>query len=366
MKRLLVIFLLLMIAAPALAQDWNLPASEPTDVTKMTTREVCNNVCFVRENGGMFTCSQQCRGDDDVRLPVGFAFLTERVRLKVIPPMLEKIEFEPPNPKPGDKVSVTMTPVSKDLETQRFISTKFVYAFDSPKDWIALKPSLDPLKGVWETSFETPAGAKTLYTSARLGDAEGNTYLIAPCNVSGDLQTTEDCFFPLLDDENYEDAKYTDINPSLDLLNVKFGMDDKRYYFRMNMRGKVDPGRSSPMSANYYMIAIYAPGKMPEIDPYGHYSFILYSPYLETSNDCKMLLRRGPQWLMESGSVKCWVNDKQLLFSVARKSADINADGVFVMYAATGIIFDTYNGIITDYTGTAAVRVNKGPIELGK
>ena len=131
------------------------------------------------------------------------------------------------------------------------------------------------------------------------------------------------------------------------------------------MRDKISPGRQTPQAANYYLIAMYAPGRAPEVDPYRHTAFVLYAPFLDTLDDCKILIRRGSQWTMESGDVKCKTKDNILMLSVARKATDTTASGEFVVYAATGIIFDDDHGIITDYTGTAAVRVDKAPIDLG-
>jgi hypothetical protein len=368
MRKTVLIFLFALgFAASAAAQNLDKPTDTNTDVQSMTTPNICSNVCFERISGGLFTCNQLCPFSGDFRLPAGLEFLTRNVRVKLMPPMLKDIEFDPAPPKPGGTAAARMIPVTNVLDEQTQIAAKFIYAFDKPDDWAAAVPALEPAKGYWETTFDVPAGAKKLYAMARLGDQFDNTYITIPCDVEGDPWKTDTCYFPLVADENYEDIKRPDINPSLDILNLTFGMDRRKYYFRLTARDKIDPGRLSPPQTNYYLISVYAPGRAPEVDPFNKNAFIFYAPYLENSSDCKILLRRGPRWTMDTSGIKCTVKDNNTIqFEIARKIIDTTISGEFVVYAATGMLFDQDTGIVADYTSTAAVRVDKGPIDLTK
>jgi len=361
-------FAILILAAlfvrPSLAVDSSVP--DPTGNPKLTTREICNNVCFGRDAGGLFTCNQQCQADDAVRFPVGIDFLTKKIRSNVPPPLLRKFEFQPPNPRPGDDVTVTLTPETKDLEAQRLISSKFIYAFDSPADWTPVVSEIDPVRGVWETKFKVPNGANTLFYSIRLGDMNKNTFIVIPCNVQGDPRTSDTCFFPLVDDMVFDDPVQQKIDPALDIVKMTFGMDDRKFYFKLTAKSKIDPGLRTPQNAYYYMVTMHGPGRAPEVDPYNRTIFMLYAPYLGPAADCKVLMRNGHVWNMNTDPVKCKVDGDRIFFELSRKAINATAGGVFVTYAATGIILDEDHGIIVDYSPTASVRFDKKPIELGK
>lgn len=354
-------------AVVARAQNFNEPESTSTDVSAMTTRNICKNVCFERVTGGLFTCNQLCPFDDDVRLVTGLDYLTRNVRVKLLPPMMKDITLDPAKPGPGSKVTARIVPVSTELEEMTLISTKVVYAFDEPANWQSVVPSLDPANRYWEAGIDVPAGAKKMFVAVRAGDQFEDTYISIPCNVVGDPWKTDICYFPLLKDENYEDIKRKDISPAQDIVKVTFGMDDRKYYFRLTVRDKIDPGRLSPPQSNYYLIAAYAPGKAPEADPFDKSAFIFYAPYLEKSADCKVLMRIGSKWTMDTSSVKCTLKDDNTIqYEIARKVIRTTPAGEFVVYAATGMVYDEDNGIITDYTSTAAIRTDKKPIDLTK
>ena len=110
-KTVLILLFALGFAAAAAAQNLNMPTDTNTNTQSMTTPNICSNICFERTSGGLYTCNQLCPNNGDFRLPTGLEFLTRNVRVKLLPPMLKDIEFDPAPPKPGGAATARMIPV---------------------------------------------------------------------------------------------------------------------------------------------------------------------------------------------------------------------------------------------------------------
>lgn len=342
--------------------------------------DACDNVCFPRYNGGIFTCHLECKSEDDVEFPTGMDFIVKKVREMLPPPMLKSAETAPPEPQAGGDVEIKLFPAAKDFDDYKDYEVIYVYSFDSTSNWNALRPVLDPAGGFWKTTLAIPENAGALYSAVRIGDTEKNTYIETPCPVRGEVEKTDDCYFPLWKDESYEGVKNFTVNPSLDLLDAKVGMDEKKFYFKITMRAAIDPGVLVPSSVNYYLIGIYDPDRPSGADPYHRTSFVIYSPYLYKiyehsranpklfgdSGACKTVVRMGADWIVDIGAVRCVVQGNTLFVAAKRATLGGFVTGTFVSYAATGIIFDEFNGVISDYSPAAAVRFDKQPIKIKK
>jgi hypothetical protein len=378
MKRfLMIVAVLFFVAASAMRLSG---ADDESNTETPPGGDVCGNVCFPRAQGGLFICHVECKAVQTVHFPTGIDFIVKKVRENLPPPIFKSAELSPDPLQAGGPVEIKLTPQTEDFEVFKDYEVKYLYAFDAPSDWKSLRPILDPAGGFWKTSIDIPQNASELYAAARAGDADGNTYIEIPCRVSSGSAKSDDCFFPLWEDDSYADVKDFDINPSLDLLDAKFGMDDKYFHFRIKVRGPIDPGQLNPTSINYYMIGIYDPGRPVGVDPYHRTTFILYSPYLyrvfkhdpaqkqlfDDATACEAVLNRAGEWTADSGAVKCSVEGDTLVMSIRRGTLGQFVTGVFVAYAATGIVFDEFSGIVADYTPTAAVRIDKTTIDIQK
>jgi len=345
----------LLLAAPVLySQDSYSPSSE----------DVCDNVCFSRIDDGLFTCRQECRTSNSVKLPPGFDFLVKKVRERIQPPLLKSKTFTPAEPARGEQLKVRLTPAVNDVSVLADQTIKFLYTSDPPSKWLPLVPDFDPVAAVWDVSFTTPADSDILNTTVRIGDFDGNTYIEASCPLRDPNNTSDPCYFPLSDDESYEKMPEFHIDPALDLLSAKFGMDDRRFYFKVKTRGGIKKGKLIPKSAYYYMISLYDPDRPTGVDPYHRTSFVYYSPNFDPNSPCKALVRRGSKWVYDASPVRCRIENDTLTITVMRKTIGAPVSGLLTMYVATGVIYDEDNGIIVDYSPSTAVRIDGKPLKL--
>lgn len=370
-KLLLLLAMVFVCCTAARAQDGDVPEQPDWDV--LFSDEVCGNVCFPRTKGGLFTCHQECRDEHELRLPTGMDFLVKKVRNRMAPPMLDSVDFVPETPAAGEKFEVRLIPEDDDLDVLTGLASTFVYNFDSPGEWMSVRPGLDPVERYWKTEIEAPADAEMFYSAARIGDADGNTFIEAGCETDGD-----ECFFPLSEDESYGDVEDFYLDPNLDILDSSFAVDEARLYLKIKVRGEFRPGELIPLAANYYVVGLYDPYRPTDEYPYHRTAFILYSPFLnsesfltqsklwESKSECKVLSRAGARWTAAGGAARCDVDGGELRISVKRKSLPEPVAGVYVFWLASGVLFDDDNGVVTDYTPTTAVRIDRGPVELSK
>ncbi|HOO55445.1 MAG TPA: hypothetical protein PLN69_01400 [bacterium] len=334
-------------------------------IADMFSDEVCSNVCFERMEGGLFTCHQECERPGQKRLPAGVDFLIKNVRDNLAPPMLKKVEI---NVSGGEPVAldIVMEPYSYSLSELTDIAIKFVYSVNDPVEWVPVGASLNPVEEKWEASVELPGEAERVYSTVRMGDLDGNTYIEIPCDIEGPFNESKKCIFPMSGDESYAEDENLNLNPSLDILDSEFARDAKRYYFRVKMGGNVDAGEKVPQNANYYLIGLYDPGRPPGVDPYHKTYFVMFAPYLFDHDGCRIIAKRGEKWSNDSNGVRCDAEGDVLTVSVLKKVLPEPVSGIFVTFVATGVVFDENTGIIADYTSTTAIRLEREPLEINR
>lgn len=387
-------------------------AGRQAQAVEELSEEVCPNVCFPRNSDGLFSCQQECSSEDDVQLPTGVDFLIKRVRDRLRPPIIEKIEFVPATPTAGLPVSVYMTPRNADVEHMLGIKTKFVYSINGYGDWMGVYPEIQPVEKRWGIQIKPPRDANEMYYLARLGDEDRNTYIELPCEAAAPGIGAQECFFPMSEDTTYEYTDDFSIDPALDLTDSWVGIDERRFYFRLQAVNEIAEGELFPANYYFYLLAIYDPGRPTDVDPYHKTTFVLFSPLYflsstctsykggigetEFTNEpnapcvyapcpplvdddddiqpvmkrdsneregrcitqsCAALIKRGRHWINDTGVVKCSSEGNEIFISLQRGAVKPPVEGVYVVFAATGVHLDLETSIITDYSPTTAIRI---------
>jgi len=351
--------------------------------------EVCRDVCFRRSNGGLFSCHQECNTEDEMRLPAGIDFLVKRMREVMFPPVFEEIDFTPEKPVAGEDLGIELIPYKGKSDYLLDLKVKLFYAFDEPRDWKNVAPEThqDGFDVSWSANIEVPGDAGGMYFLARAGDEDENTYVEIPCRTREPSIGSSDCFFPMSKDDTYENVEDFSVNPGLDLTEAFVAADERRYYFRIQAVGDIDPGELLPPDYNYYLLGIFDPGRPADVDPYHKTVFVIYapnyfagemcSPTMYTrdrankprspmciSEPCAVLMKRAAEWFYDTNSVKCDVKGNELFVSLQRNIIDPTSMGMLAAYIATGNILETESALIADYSPSTAIKPRIAEIEV--
>ncbi len=380
------------------------------------SEEVCSNVCFPRNKDGLFSCQQECSSEDDVELPTGIDFLIKRVRDRLKPPILDKMEILPSSPRAGESMDIYMTPKDTDVEYMIGLKAKFAYSTNGTENWVGVIPDLEPVEKRWKAEIKLPRDADSLYYLARLGDEDRNTYIELPCETTEPHPGSKDCFFPMSEDSTYEKTKNFAIDPALDLTKSWIAIDDRRFYFRIQAVGDIAEGELFPANYYFYLLALYDPGRPTDVDPYHKTTFVLFSPLYFLSSTCSSyrtgfgetefnnepnapctrapcppftdeedknvimqrehneregrcitqscaaIIRRGRHWINDTGIVNCEKRGNEIFISLQRETIEPPVEGVYVAFTATGVHLDMETAIITDYSPTTAFRIAPGQV----
>lgn len=373
------------------ASAWAQSESDAGD-TGWTSEGVCNNVCFGISNNGLFSCSQQCIHPYDVKLPAGVDFLARKMRENLFPPVVKETATDVSQYPAGGPVNISILPDKDSISSIESLRIKFFYSFEKNGQWLGVAPEFDAAAGKWSASLSAPEGKSEFYYLTRISDEEDNSYIEIPCFTKTPAIGSEDCFFPLSQDEVFEPVESSkgqtgfSLDPALDLANSYIGLDDRRFYIRLRTVANIDPGSVIPAQYNYYMAGIFDPDRPAGEDPFHQTVFVLYAPSyfsgklcalnrVEVRPDgliencinqsCALLMKKGQRWQFDTGSVFCEAKDNEILISLQRRALGELAAGTLAAYTASGQILTDDGSVISDFSPLTAVRFNNGsPIKL--
>lgn len=382
-----VIISLLLCAVACHAQDTSDTSSDNEAVTTTSTSDgVCGNICFRMSKNGLFNCSQNCRYDADVKLPAGVEFLTLKMRENLFPPLVDNTKINFSGAGKNRKINYSISPSKENPFPPEELRIKFFYTFEKNGKWEGAAPELNEETGEWRGELEVPSAVSQIYHLTRVQDENDNSYIDIPCKTEKPALGSSDCFFPLATDDVMSDAVPGDkssfqIDPSMDLTYSYFGYDDRRYYFRIQTEGKIDPGTTIPARYNYYMVGIFDPYRPAEVDPFHKTIFVIYAPSYFTGEfcpmnaysssgkgnalsenciiqSCSLLVKLGRKWTFDTGSVFCETSGNEILISLQRQSLDPTSVNSLAAYGASGIILEDEAAIIVDYTPLNSINLN--------
>lgn len=385
----IVTLLLFSMVCPAQETD----SSAADAITSKTTSDgVCGNICFSMNKTGLFNCAQNCRYDSDVKLPAGVEFLTRRMRENLFPPLVDDTVISFSGTGKNRKMNISISQSKENTFNPEELRIKFFYSFEKNGKWEGIAPELDAETGKWTGELELPASEQLLYHLTRVQDYNDNSYIDIPCKTQKPALGSSDCFFPLAADDVMSDVDPNNkgaftIEPSLDLTYSYFGYDDRRYYFRVQTAGKIDPGSTIPARYNYYLVGIFDPYRPAAVDPFHKTLFVLYAPSYFTgefcpmnsystgegnalsenciNQSCSLLVKQGQKWTFDSGSVFCETSGNEILISLQRHVVDPTSVNSLAAYAATGIILEDEAAVIVDFTPLNSMNMNNSsPIKL--
>lgn len=338
-----------MLSAAALCGGWARPARAVSDV--------CEDICFQRQDEGLFSCQRKCKQTDDrVRLPVGLQFLAEREQTYLKPPMPDSVAVTPDNPGPGDtmRVSVKLLKLPDSAGTP---DVRLHYSFDGMQTWHTAEAELNPKAGVYDGYIPMPTDSPGLNWFLRILTDDQNAYVEMPCAVKSFPFDKNDCLIPLAGDSSYADYENFHVDPSVDILGSKIGEDEKNYYFLYSTAGNISKGKSIPSMMNMYLIAIIDPSLWTKTETMNNVAFIAYSPLLFAPADCALIMRRADNWITDTTAPTCIVKDNLIMIRVKKSLLMKFQLGYFKVFLATDMIIDDNMSIIKDYTGVTVVKL---------
>lgn len=316
--------------------------------------DVCPDVCFPREDYGLFDCQTEYDDLCDVVLMQGMEFVVRNARKKFAAPVLEEGAAKAP----GDGVvefSAKLKKVKKrKKKVERELSVYF--SVDNRKSWHVKKMKYDPLREEWVAKADVGEGASRAHYFFRAVDTEGNTYIEAPCSVR-EFPPKSDCLAPLSPDQSYEDYEDFHIEPYLDILDSHVGVNSDSIYFAIRAHGGIDPGTALPERKNYFFVAVMNPDRWNDREPYENTSILIYAPMHFLPRECAMFKRYGDEWAYDATILNCSARGDRLFFSAPLGQAPGgNPTGYFTVVLGSGQLIGGDSGIIKDYTMLTSVR----------
>lgn len=159
-----------------------------------------------------------------------------------IPPILEKVEFAPENPKTGEDVKVTAVTYSDAKQTEdQPADVVLHYSIDAGKSWedVAMEQNEDEKK-IWTGTIPSQAEDTQVSFYVSVTDDGGNiaaeASLLSADNVEKDTWLPKDAAWVQI----YDDSAQKETVDYVDIANVYFTYDADYFYFKQVFQGDLD------------------------------------------------------------------------------------------------------------------------------
>ena len=346
--------------------------------------DVCEDRCFPRVDGGLFSCQRGCDFDNEdneftttefareyTYLPVGLFFLNAKIQTRLKPPVIESLAITPEAPAPGDVLNISAILKQDDPEAEPARLVAY-YSFDNAATWHDVPAEQDLDDGALKARIPLPTDASEILWFLRAA-ADENAYVEIPCQVQSFPFQPGECMIPMAADSVYTEDDYGEfhVDPGLDIVRSRVGEDDDSLYFSMEAGADVTQGETVPLAMTMFVVAVYDPAAWNRLEPLSNVAFLVYAPLLFHPEHCALIRRSGQEWLTDTGALDCEVDEKQLMFRVPRRLITKEEQESFNVFLGAGqILEDSAFGImesspgtalfqktvITDYTGVTVVR----------
>ncbi len=159
-----------------------------------------------------------------------------------IPPVIEKVEFSPQNPKAGDEVKVTAVTYSDAKQTEDMPADVVLhYSIDAGKTWedAAMEQSEDDKK-MWTAAIPSQSDGTQVVFYVSVTDDAGNVAAEAPPfssdAVEKDTHLPKDAAWERI----YDDTDKKETVDYVDMTNMYFTYDADYFYFKFVFQGDID------------------------------------------------------------------------------------------------------------------------------
>jgi hypothetical protein len=201
---------------------------------------------------------------DSTAQDMGFSFDSAQVAqfMKYIPPVISSVRFYPEEPGRDDAVRVVARVGRLKLSDDDFETldeVKLFYSADGGETWKSADMREDDDGLEWEGEIPPlgAAGGVAFYVSAT--DTAGNVArVMSPEDTMPGWEPggTASPFDHLDLIFEHEETDSREIPAYMDVLSVRFGYDEGKYYFRVEFKEQPRPGTVAPLDANVYLFAL--------------------------------------------------------------------------------------------------------------
>jgi hypothetical protein len=182
--------------------------------------------------------------------------------MKYIPPVISSVRFYPEEPGRDDAVRVVARVGRLKLSDDDFETldeVKLFYSADGGETWKSADMREDDDGLEWEGEIPPlgAAGGVAFYVSAT--DTAGNVArVMSPEDTMPGWEPggTASPFDHLDLIFEHEETDSREIPAYMDVLSVRFGYDEGKYYFRVEFKEQPRPGTVAPLDANVYLFAL--------------------------------------------------------------------------------------------------------------
>ena len=320
--------------------------------------DVCEDMCFPRQNEGLFSCQRQCKDDDKTlaRLPIGLYFLNAKIQKQLEPPPVEQVTLTPEQPKPGDTLKVTVR--LKKIKDEALPPNVFVYySYDDARTWHGAPGTFNPVDKTFDIFFPAPKEAVRLAWFVRAVSEDNDAYIELPCNVAHFPFVANECLIPLAEEDSYAGTEDFVMDPSLDITKAKIGQDETNYFFSYETADIIKPGINPPQLMFTYVVAVVDPAEWTKVDPMNNVVFLVYSPLLYTPAKCALIKKRGSVWTPDTNAIDCKADGNKIMFRARKKLLAGKRSDKIQVYFGSLVLLEDSAGVIKDYTGLTTVNV---------
>lgn len=334
--------------------------------------DVCRDVCFSREEDGLYDCQTEIKETCSAQMFQGMEFIISNARARFTPPLVTegRAEYGAGAVRFFAKMREQKKRKSEDDETQGDVKRTEVvalYSLDGRKTWRDAPLGRDPVTGEWTGTADIgETGADTLHYFFRAVDVDGNAYIEIPCETTSFPSQPGDCMVPLATDMSYS-RDYEDfrVDPWLDILGSRVGADAKDLRFEIDVEADINPGKSIPKKINYIFVAVMNPDTWTRREPYQNTSVLIYAPLKFTRGGAAMFRRFGSEWDYDESIVKQRVAGSRVhLLAPLDWAVGKNKSGWFTVVLGSGTVIGENSSVVKDYTMMTAVRPVERTLKL--
>ncbi len=196
---------------------------------------------------------------------MGFDMNQASQYLKHLPPVIKSTSFSPAEPQPGDPIKIIVKVDRFHFGGNDFESiqgVKLMYSVDDGVTWSETDMDEEENGKRYSAEVEAPQECGQLIYRFMADDTAGNIAIEIPPylglkdppeNAGENEISPFDRLNVLYEHPNAPDSE---IPPYLDVLSVRFGYDDAKFYFRIEFEEPVRQGSITPLDANAYLFVL--------------------------------------------------------------------------------------------------------------